>query len=65
MKIRTADAARKLGLTVPAFLDAAAGLMAELREAWPEVDDGYVETPIQKLILEPRQIQAGYSSSDP
>jgi hypothetical protein len=44
MKIRTGDAARKLGLTVPEFLDAAAGLMAELHEAWPEVDDGYVET---------------------
>jgi hypothetical protein len=48
MKVRTADAARKLGLTVAAFLDGAAGLMAELHEAWPEVDDGYVET-MQRL----------------
>ena len=44
MRIRTADAARKLGLDVPAFLDAAARLMADLSEAWPEIDDGYVET---------------------
>jgi hypothetical protein len=48
MKVRTAEAAGKLGLSVPAFLDAAAGLMADLHEAWPEVDDGYVET-MQRL----------------
>jgi len=44
MRIPTADAAKKLGLDVPAFLDAAARLMADLGEAWPEIDDGYVET---------------------
>ncbi|HOE31259.1 MAG TPA: hypothetical protein PKX48_14395 [Planctomycetota bacterium] len=48
MKVRTAEAAKKLGLSVPAFLDAAAGLMEDLQEAWPKVDNDYVET-IQKL----------------
>jgi len=53
MRIPTADAARKFGLGVPAFLDAAARLMTDLGEAWPEIDDGYVETMRQLYDLSP------------
>lgn len=62
MKLPTADAARKLGLTVPAFLDAAARLVAELPEAWPEIDDGYVETMQQLYRLGPPADQQGITT---
>lgn len=64
MKVRTAEAARKLGLSVPAFLDAAAGLMADLQEAWPEVDDGYVET-MQQLYGLAAQEREGEETETP
>lgn len=64
MKVRTAEAARKLGLSVPAFLDAAAGLMADLHEAWPEVDDGYIGT-MQQLYGLAAQEREGEETEAP
>jgi hypothetical protein len=53
MRIPTSDAGRQLGLDVPAFLDAAARLLSDLTEAWPEIDTGYVETMQQLYGLSP------------
>ncbi len=44
MRISTADAARKLGMSVPELLDAMTSLVGDLSEVWPEMDEGYVDT---------------------
>lgn len=59
MKIPAADAAKKLGLSVPEFIDAAAGLVGELSETWPEIDDGYVDTMRHLYGLRQPSVEGG------
>ena len=44
MTISTAEAARRLGMSVAEFLDAVVSLVGNLSDAWPEIDEGYVAT---------------------
>ncbi|MCX7014258.1 MAG: hypothetical protein NTW86_17185 [Candidatus Sumerlaeota bacterium] len=44
MTISTAEAARRLGVSVAEFLDAVVDLVGDLSDAWPQIDEGYVAT---------------------
>jgi len=57
MRTPTAEAAKRLGLTVPELFDLAAPLISDVSEAWPEIDVGYIETLQQIHGLAPEQTE--------